>query len=102
MHDNRSEPRSDSTESAPTPNDLGEPGEPIEIPNAVAVDIPPDDFNIDGVLQELGDFAIDFSVDMVLSDLPMGFDTSTGTGVPGVRVPGEEDNGDGGGSNPFG
>jgi hypothetical protein len=98
-------PQADSTDTNTTPNDIGSDdpaGEPIEIPNAVAFGSPPDDFNLDGVLQDLGDFSVDFTVDMVLSDLPVGFDANTGGGLPGI--PGENggDDGGGGGFNPFG
>jgi hypothetical protein len=98
-------PRSDSNDNNSTPNDLGSDGsggETIEIPNAVAFGSPPDDLNVDGVLQQLGDFAVDFSVDMVLSDLPVGFDAGTGAGLPGIPDGNGGDDGDGGGLNPFG
>ena len=98
-------PRSDSNDNNSTPNDLGSDGpgdETIEIPNAVALGSPPDDLNVDEVLQQLGDFTVDFSVDMVLSDLPVGFDTSTGAGLPGIPSGDGEGGGDGGDLNPFG
>lgn len=97
-------PRSDSNDSNSTPNDLGPDGpagETIELPNAVALGSPPDGLNTDGVLQELGDFAVDFSVDMALSDLPVGFDAGTGAGLPGIGGGYSGDGGDGG-FNPFG
>jgi hypothetical protein len=86
LHDSTPAPRSDSLDSTPTPNDLGTDGpsnETIEIPNAVAVGSPPEGFNTDSVLQQLSDFSVDFSVDLVLSDLPVGFDPVTGAGLPG-------------------
>lgn len=96
LHDNPPVPRSDSLESTPMLNDVGPDGpdgETIEIPNAVAVGSPPEGFNTDGVLKQLGDFAINFSIDIALSDLPVGFDPDTGAGLPGF--PGG-DGGDGG------
>lgn len=105
LHDSAPAPRSDSQDSIPTPNDLGPDGpggETIEIPNAVAIGSPPDGSNTDGILRELGEFAISFSVDIVLSDLPVGFDPSTGSGLPGIPLGDGSDDGDGSGLNPFG
>jgi hypothetical protein len=105
LHDSQPPPRSNSDEINSTPNDLGPDGmdgETIEIPNAVAIGSPPDDLNIDSVLQDLGDFSVDFTVDLVLSDLPVGFDTNTGGGLPGIPVENENDDGGDGGIFPFG
>jgi hypothetical protein len=96
LHDTPPPPKSNSPETSTTPNDAGPDGpdgQTIELPNAVAVGSPPDGFSTDGVLQQLGDIAIDFSVDFVLSDLPVGFDPVNGDGLPGYG-----DGGDGGGA----
>jgi hypothetical protein len=105
LHDAPPPPKSDSPESSTTPNEAVPDGDPIELPNATALGSPPDNFNMDGVLQQLGDFAIDFSVDFVMSDLPTGFDPVTGEGLPGFgggADGGGADGADGGGVNPFG
>jgi hypothetical protein len=105
LHDSAPAPRSDSQDDSATPNDLGPdgPGETIEVPNAVAIGSPPEGLDTPGVLDELGDFAIDFSVDMVLSDLPVGFDPGSGAGFPGGPLGGEGNGeGEGGGFNPLG
>lgn len=94
-HDSTPPPRSDSQQNIITPNDLGPdgpPGESIEVPNAVVIGTP-NGVNVDGILRELGDFSVDFSVDMILADLPTGFDPIT-DGIPSGGVPG--DGGDGG------
>lgn len=103
LHDSTPPPRSDSQDNSVTPNDLGPegPGEPIEVPNAVAIGSPPEGLDTTGVLQELGDFSLEFSVDMVLSELPVGFDPGSGAGFPGGPL-GDEGEGEGGGFNPFG
>lgn len=104
VHDSTPPPRSDSQDHSSTPNDLGPDGVPtdesIETPNAVAIGVPPADLDVSSLVNDLGDLSIDFSIDMVLSDLPTGFDSTTGGISGGVGLPGE--GGDDSGLNPYG
>jgi len=92
-------PRSNSPQSDSTPNEVGPNGEgggTIEIPNSVAIGSPPDGLDTGDLLQELGDFSLDF----VLADIPVGWDEDAGQAFPGLG--GGVDGGDGGDFDPFG
>jgi hypothetical protein len=98
-------PKAHSPQSSSTPNEAGPDGpdgldtpqgDNLEVPNAVALGTPPDGLETDGMLQQLGDFAVDFTVDMALSDLPIGFDPANGHGLPGFPDLGGDQEGSGG------
>lgn len=67
----------------------------IEIPDAVAIGDPPKGFDVDKIVTDLGDSALD----QILSDIPVGWDPDTGTGIPlgGGDFGGQGDEGGGGG-----
>jgi len=98
LHDTSPAHKSDSQETTPVLDDLGPDGpadQTLDVPNAVAIGDAPGGFNVEGVLTQIGDFAIDFAVDMVISDLPVGIDPVSGDFVPGGEgdVGGGEDGG---------
>jgi len=82
----------DSPDSQP---DDGGDQDTIEIPNAVAIGDPPQGLDVDNLLTDLSDF----SLDLILSDIPVGWDPDTGTGIPlgGADLGGQEGGDSGGG-----
>jgi hypothetical protein len=103
LHDTGPAHKSDSQETTPVLDDLGPNGPPdqtLDVPNAVAIGDAPSGFNVEGVLTQIGDFAIDFAVDMAISDLPVGIDPVTGDFLAGGE--GGEGGEGGGGLPPVG
>ncbi len=84
-------PSSDNTKSEVDDSD-GSDQDTIEFPHAIAIGEPPNGFDVDTFVTDLADF----SVDLVLSDIPGGWDSDAGVGLPGVDD-GGLDGGDGGG-----
>ena len=88
-----------SSDNSDTPNDLGDlyaPEENIELPNAVAVGEPENGINTDTLLASLGRS----SVDIIINDIPIGWDEDTGgptTGLGGGPIGDGGDSGDDGG-----
>jgi hypothetical protein len=87
MHDSPPAPvKASPTSSASevdSPENTGPDGgdqDTIEIPNAVAIGDAPNGLDVDGLVADLGDLAVDF----VLSDLPIGWDPDAGVGLPGL------------------
>jgi predicted phage tail protein len=88
-----------------TSNDVDSPDGPlvpgdqdtIEIPNAVAVGDPPNGVQVDDLLTDVGDFALD----LALANIPIGWDPDAGVGLPGLGS-GDLNPGDGDGNGEFG
>ena len=92
-----STPSPDKTKSEVDSPDVPEGDDPntIEIPNAVAIGDPPNGFDVDSVVTEVGNLA----VDLIMADLPIGWDPDAGSRLPelGDGDLGGEGGGGGGG-----
>jgi hypothetical protein len=84
-------PRQPSSDNLDSPNDLGdENGGDIEIPNAIALGSPDNGIDVSGMVDQLASGVMED----IMSSIPLGWDSDSGTALPGI---GDFDGGDGGG-----
>lgn len=90
-------PKQPSSENTDVPNDTGD-GDTgnIEVPSAVAVGNPDNGIDVNGLLSQLATS----SLDELLNNLPVGWDSDAGVGLPGIGA--GDLGGDGGGGLPGG
>jgi len=67
----------DRTKSEVSPDDSDE--NSIDLPNAVAIGDPPNGLDVNGLLNTVGNGALD-----IILGLPIGWDPDTGTELPGL------------------